>query len=312
MFESDLKKILKNFTIIEVLNNSNQEKGIDIRGYSPEYEKQIIISLCKAPFPFEKKKLQKLFVLDFLKKIDEIDVKDTIHAKIIQDSDYINNIHIEINTNATKTVYCNKRKCNKVIIPETQKLYLTVTLPYVKENLLKKNFWIYEILEGKRETNKIIYADTDKNNGFFLLPDPKWDYYKNHLYLLAIVNNKDLLSLRDLTHDNLPLLENIKSVCSNLICNGFHYNEQLIKLSSTKIRFFIHYVPSYWHLHIHIVSTDYGYKGMSINEAHYLDDVIHNIKLDSNYYKNKTINFIECTKSKLIKNLLAESKKNNK
>ena len=52
MFESDLKKILKNFSIIEVLNNSNQDKGIDIRGYSPEYEKQIIISLYKAPFPF--------------------------------------------------------------------------------------------------------------------------------------------------------------------------------------------------------------------------------------------------------------------
>ena len=310
MDELNIKKVLKNFNIIEILDNNNQDKGIDIRGYSPEYERQIVISLHKAPFPFEKQKLQKFFLLDFLKSIEDIDIKDTIQAKLVQDSHNINNIHVELNIHATKSLYCKKRKCNKLIIQETKDIYEKITLPYVKEHLLKKNVWINEILNGCREVNKIIYSDTDKKNGFFLLPDPKWDYYKNHLYLLAIVNDTSLLSLRDITGDNLTLLENIKSVCNKLICNGFTYNNTLIKLSISKVRFFIHYIPSYWHLHIHIVSVDYGYKGMSINEAHYLDDVIHNIKLDTNYYKNKTINFIECTKNKLIKNILSASKNN--
>jgi m7GpppX diphosphatase len=306
--EIGIRKIMESFVIIEVLNNNNQDKSVDIRGFSSYLNKQIIISFFKTTFTHQKDKLQNMFLHKNIKQITNINNANSINFKLVHELNNIDTIDVEINTNTTKNTYCTKRKNTKIIVQETQYLYKNIIKPYVKNNLLIKNSWIYDILDGTKENENIIYKNNDPINGFVVLPDPKWDYYKNHLYLLVIVNNKNLYSLRELDNTSLQLLENIKSVCSNLINSGFNYKNNKIQLSKNKLRFFIHYVPSYWHLHIHIVSTDYGYKGMSINEAHNLDDIIHNIKLDSDYYKNKTMHIIESYKHCLIKEILKATK----
>ena len=35
--------------------------------------------------------------------------------------------------------------------------------------------WIYNILEHKKEVERIVYEDSDPNTGFLLVPDFKWD-----------------------------------------------------------------------------------------------------------------------------------------
>lgn len=46
--------------------------------------------------------------------------------------------------------------------------------------------------------------------GFILLPDLKWDRTDTqNLYLLALVRRRDILSMRDLRKEHLPLLKNI-------------------------------------------------------------------------------------------------------
>lgn len=66
------------------------------------------------------------------------------------------------------------------------------------------------VLDGKAESDRVVYSDPDPLSGFMLLPDMKWDRSDvQNLYMLAIVRRRDLFSLRDLTAEHLPLLRNI-------------------------------------------------------------------------------------------------------
>ena len=70
---------------------------------------------------------------------------------------------------------------------------------------------MYNILDKKKESDRIVFEDTDPEKGFILLPDMKWDRKDlNSLYLVAIVTKHGLKSLRDLDKDALPLLKNIR------------------------------------------------------------------------------------------------------
>ena len=70
--------------------------------------------------------------------------------------------------------------------------------------------WVYNILEKKKEVDRVIYDDPDPETGFVLLPDLKWDCKSTtNLYLTAIVVPRNIKSLRDLTSKHLPLLRNI-------------------------------------------------------------------------------------------------------
>lgn len=69
---------------------------------------------------------------------------------------------------------------------------------------------MHNILDGTREADRVIYNDPDPLLGFVLLPDLKWDSTDlNSLYLVAIVRQKGIASLRDLSGKHLPLLKNI-------------------------------------------------------------------------------------------------------
>lgn len=65
-------------------------------------------------------------------------------------------------------------------------------------------------MEHKQEVERIVAEDLDPVNGFVLVPDLKWSGEVDTLYLLAIINKHDIKSLRDLTHEHLPLLKNIQ------------------------------------------------------------------------------------------------------
>lgn len=69
---------------------------------------------------------------------------------------------------------------------------------------------MFNILEHKSEKDRIVYEDTDPENGFILIPDLKWDGKQfETLYLLAICNKRGIKSLRDLNSSHIQLLNNI-------------------------------------------------------------------------------------------------------
>jgi m7GpppX diphosphatase len=69
--------------------------------------------------------------------------------------------------------------------------------------------WVYNILDHTAEAERIVFEDPDPKTGFTLVPDFKWKGDVENLYLLAIVRNRDIKSLRDLKSEHIPLLENI-------------------------------------------------------------------------------------------------------
>ena len=90
--------------------------------------------------------------------------------------------------------------------------------------------WMYNILEGKSEAERVLYNDPDPENGFVLLPDMKWDQQDHEsLYLLATTHQRGILSMWELTAKRLALLKNVLhsgKVCVRMMfncCNKYMY-----------------------------------------------------------------------------------------
>lgn len=163
---------------------------------------------------------------------------------------------------------------NEVIKYETYEDYLRF-----KSTLsMHDNQWVYNILEGMAEKENILIQTkymTLVRNIF------KWvniSDLKNLAYL-GIIHRKDIASLRDLDGSHINLLETI-------MVRGLDAIYEYHGVNSNQIKCFIHYRPSTWHLHVHFVHILSNYEDFScVTGSHLLQNVIFNLKLDSNYYK---------------------------
>lgn len=167
---------------------------------------------------------------------------------------------------------------------ETGEDYKSITLPYIQKQSFSVQ-WVHNILDKKAETERIVFEDPDPDVGFLLLPDLKWDQKQvDDLYLIAIVNQRDIKSLRDLTSEHLPLLQNIFQKGKEAILQRY-------SLAASKLRVYLHYQPSYYHLHVHFTKLGYQAPGCGVERAHLLADVIQNLQADPEYYKTRTLYF---------------------
>lgn len=145
--------------------------------------------------------------------------------------------------------------------------------------------WVYNILEHKKEKERIFFEDPCKETGFILLPDLKWDYKcVDSLHMLAIVNRRDLASLRSLNASHLPLLKNIRDKgCAAL------YSK--LGIGWSDLRIYFHYQPSFYHLHVHFTVTSYDGADIFCERSHLLTTVINNIEIANDYYQRATLPF---------------------
>jgi m7GpppX diphosphatase len=137
-----------------------------------------------------------------------------------------------------------------------------------------------------------VFEDEDRENGFVLLPDMKWDGKTvNTMCLLAIVHRRDLNSMRDLNSSHLPLLESIREKCLKAI-------EDKYGVKRDKVRMFLHYQPTFYHLHVHVSHLSHVVPGMP--ERNFpLGQIIENIRLDADYYKKVAIEYVVRKNEKL-------------
>ncbi|KAI1286094.1 m7GpppX diphosphatase [Halotydeus destructor] len=178
------------------------------------------------------------------------------------------------------------------ILEETPEKYQEITLPFINSSQFDMS-WVINILDHKKETERIVFEDPDPEVGFVLLPDSKWDRKQlSNLYLVAIVHKRDIKSLRDLKEEHLPLLKNIKEKGTKAIVAEYG-------LAASQLRIYFHYQPSYYHLHIHFTSMEFEAPGSRVERAHLLESVINNITLCGDYYQRATLCFPEKKQSKL-------------
>ncbi|KAJ2811248.1 hypothetical protein H4S07_002183 [Coemansia furcata] len=171
-------------------------------------------------------------------------------------------------------------------VSETPELYAQITKPLIDSQPASRIQWVYNILSKQVESEHIVYEDPDPESGFIIVPDLKWDATNtDNMYLVAIVHRRDLHSLRDLTSAHLPLLNNLRSKAT--------VAAQKYSVSSDQLRLYIHYQPSYYHLHVHITNVLLEGKGMLAGRAHLLDSVIDNISnIAPDYYQRATIPYV--------------------
>ena len=180
------------------------------------------------------------------------------------------------------------------LVLETPQLYRAVTLPHIKSEQFSLQ-WVYNVLDHKKEVERIIFEDPDPETGFILAPDFKWSgQSSSDLYCLAIVHQRgSLRSLRDLRASHLPLLRNLREKAVSAVCSKFG-------LEPSGLRCYFHYQPSYYHLHLHLTSMAFTPPGSGCDGSHLLNTVIDNIERQSNYYQAASLSFKVREKDRLF------------
>ncbi|RKP20387.1 HIT-like protein [Rozella allomycis CSF55] len=170
-------------------------------------------------------------------------------------------------------------------ITETYNMYLEKTLPFIKSLPEERTLWVTKILNKQAEQDDVIILDEDEKDGFVLLPDSKWDRTNmTNMYLLAI-SKCPIICIRELSSDHIPLLKNIKSKTEEIVKGKYG-------IEADQLRMFVHYHPSYYHFHVHIVHCDVEpTKAMIAGHSHLLDDIIDLLSIDSNIFKNRALTF---------------------
>lgn len=164
--------------------------------------------------------------------------------------------------------------CKKTIF-ETYSEYLGI----ISKRDWSKEQWVYNILDGVAEQDKIIYRDEQ----IIIAPNYTWDGEEMlKLYLLVFPTDRTLHTLRDLNSSHLELLENIKTKTLEVIKSTYGFNSDIVKS-------FIHYSPSTYHLHIHFVLVSNTDVNSSTEYSHDLDTVINILKIKSDYYQSDNI-----------------------
>ncbi|KAJ7720575.1 scavenger mRNA decapping enzyme [Mycena maculata] len=181
-------------------------------------------------------------------------------------------VKVNIICPATEVHIRKYSKQNSILVRETPDIYHRIVQPYISELPPERTKWVIEILEGRKEQSKILFSSSD----FIILPDMKWDLHTiSSLYLIAIVRDETLRSLRDLrANRHISLLKTIRS-------EALAVAQERWGIERGGLRMLIHYQPSYYHFHVHIVNSNYEV-GMSmiVGQAHLLEDVISLLELD--------------------------------
>jgi m7GpppX diphosphatase len=177
-------------------------------------------------------------------------------------------------------IVCNDvtkmRRLEKKLVRESYQDYLKM----LEKRDPKKDQWIYNVIYGISEQEKILYKD----DLCIVLPTYMWDSVNiDKLHILCLPKDINLRSIRSLTSEHISLLEHMKKVTLEIIKNKYGIDECYLKM-------FFHYDPTTYHLHIHFVNTSHYDARSSVEYSHELNNVIFNLSIYSQYYKVAILN----------------------
>ncbi|KAI4123098.1 MAG: hypothetical protein LQ338_005444 [Usnochroma carphineum] len=139
------------------------------------------------------------------------------------------------------------------MVTETPETYRDHVRPYIAKQREEGPLdWVFNVLEGRKEQKDIIYRDPGqdgaKDEAFILAPDLNWDRKTlTSMHLLAIVERRDIWSLRDLKKSHVIWLKHMrKKILEAAVTKYPVVGEDQLKL-------YMHYQPTFYHLHIHVV-----------------------------------------------------------
>ncbi|KAL0124849.1 hypothetical protein PUN28_006601 [Cardiocondyla obscurior] len=273
---------LSSFKLTNVLQNNCARKFICMTGTLENREGSALVLLEQRSFPYDKEFLKKNYFDGnaTYQKVFTNDIYRNYNCFPIEDQKGLQATLIYPATQAHIDKY---KKQEMYMIDETYELYQQVTLPYIESTSLSLE-WITNILEHKAEQENIIYEDLDKNKGFVLVTDLKWDGRIETLKLLALPFLK-IRSLRELNGSHLPLLKNIRDAGTEAISKKYN-------IPPSQLRMYFHYQPSYYYLHVHFCYLKFEAPGIFVEKAHLLSTVIRNLELMPDYYTKAVLSYV--------------------
>ncbi|KAF3016379.1 hypothetical protein E8E15_006550 [Penicillium rubens] len=139
------------------------------------------------------------------------------------------------------------------MVTETAEIYRTHVRPYMQAKREEGRLnWVFNILEGRTEQEDVIMRDEGHGpeDGFLMLPDLNWDRKSmGSLHLLALVQRRDIWSLRDLKKSFVPWLKYLRDRVLEATVSMYP------GLEEDQIKLYVHYQPTYYHFHIHVVNV---------------------------------------------------------
>ncbi|CAD0206024.1 unnamed protein product [Chrysodeixis includens] len=279
---SDNQLELKDFVLEKVLNNNTVRKLVCLQGKFRDKSGVALVVLEKNAFKNEDLDSKGYFSVDTeLKTFFQNDIYGNYECFPRAS---INGIKTSITYPATEKHLAKFTQQEIHIVLETPELYQKLTLPHIEKEQFNLQ-WVYNILEGKSEQERIVYDNKCEQDGFVLLPDLKWDgITKETLYLLAIVRRRGIKSLRDLDESHLTLLKRIRDEGKKKIFEKY-------QVPASQLRVYFHYQPSFYHLHVHFTYLRHEAPGIYAEKAHLLDAAIANIEMIPDYYQKATLPF---------------------
>ncbi|ETL94480.1 hypothetical protein L917_07547 [Phytophthora nicotianae] len=274
-------KMLRDFNLVRVLKRTDTELAVLGNFKSDNHKKAAVLIIQSAAM--DTRTLSQLLAGISLHEILVNDIYSTFQGDVSRD---IKPYKVNLIYPATERHVRKHTDQNFHMVVETKEAYRMITKPFIDSIPAENIDWVYNILDHKSETERIIYEDTHHRNGFVLLPDFKWsDPSKlESLYCLAIVHDRSLRSLRDLTGSHLKLLRNIRNASLEVLNEKFG-------VDPSSIRMYLHYQPTYYHLHVHFSHVKMT-QGTFSGKAVLLEDVIYNLSVNSDHYKNATLSFV--------------------
>ncbi|KAJ8947587.1 hypothetical protein NQ318_010099 [Aromia moschata] len=220
---------LSGFKLKSILQNNTNRKTVCLAGTFDTKEGDAVVILEKTAFADEN-----------LNNESDYFCKKSCLEQTFQNDIYGNYKYFP-------TSELNIQKC--YIVDETPEIYKDIVLPH----LMNEQFdlqWVYNILEHKSETERIVFEDKDPDNGFVM----------------------------------------------NAI-------KEKYGLDGSQLRIYLHYHPSFYHLHVHFCYLRHEAPGILAEKAHLLTNVISNIELAPDYYEKSTIPFVVRENDNLFKKL---------
>ncbi|XP_011500565.1 PREDICTED: m7GpppX diphosphatase [Ceratosolen solmsi marchali] len=273
---------LSSFQMTRILNVNSMRKQLMVEGTFKGQESPAIVIMEKKVFPEDDIFLKRGFFNEgtIIRKVYSNDVYGNYECFPTREH---NGLNVTIIHPASQKHLDKFSRKELYLVNETYEIYESVTLPYLESNSFSLQ-WVDNILSHKAEYDKIIYEDKDKEKGFIMLPDLKWDGTLASLDILVLAK-KRIKSLRELNDSHLPLLRNIRDTGTDVIKKKYN-------LSSSQLRIYLHYQPSYYHLHVHFSYLMHEVPGIHCEKAHLISTVINNIEIVPDYYQKAVLSFV--------------------
>jgi m7GpppX diphosphatase len=156
------------------------------------------------------------------------------------------------------------------MILETPEVYQKYVRPYMERQRSDGRLdWMFNILEGRTEQEDVFFRESGPE-GFLILPDLNWDRKTLlNLHVLALVERRDIWSLRDLTTAHISWLKGMREKILQATTKLYP------EVEADQLKCYVHYQPTYYHFHVHVVHAMFeAGSTQSVGKAFGLDNLI--------------------------------------